>query len=364
MGPALRVALIDRPSQTGIGSYVAGLKRQLEGDVAFTVRHVRKWELRLLGRHVGGALTPRLLRLDGLIPGDSDVVHATSSLVLHKHSTVATLHDLNPMLVPGMPVERASYRMQGPRIRRLAAVMTDSEAVRQQVIDTYRADPDKVTAVPLGIDHDLMRPGAAPPLPWQTGMPSPTADSGATILMVGDYRPYKGVLDGIRAVSLLPGVHLARVGPPPFDAYGHRCIAEGGRLLGSRFHDLGYVPRPRLRDLYAASDLVLFPSRFEGFGLPPLEAAACGTQSLLADTPLAHETMANAAHYLPVVAPKAARDGSPGVPPQELARAVAQALEQRIPADALVARAARFQWAEAARRVLAIYQGAAQARHR
>src|SRR5690348_1014956 len=153
----MRVALLATPSRTGIGSYVAALERHLPAalpDADFEVCRLRKTELRVMGRKVGGDLSQRLLRFDPPIP-QADVVHATSNHVLHRRANVATIHDLNPLLVAGRPVERLLFRSQGPRLRRMRAVMTDAETVRVQAIEVYGLDAARVHTVPLAVDHDL-----------------------------------------------------------------------------------------------------------------------------------------------------------------------------------------------------------------
>ena len=344
----MHVTLIEKTSLTGIGSYVANLSRHLAGQVSLEVRTVQKWEVEVLGKRVGGALSPRLLRLDGPIPDHTDLVHATSSLSFPRRADVLTIHDLNPLRLPGMPVERALYKMQARRIRRLPAVITVAAAIRDDVIDTYRVDPDRVHAVPLGIDHELMHPGPAVSLDWD----------GPTVLYVGDYRPYKGMRELIEAAASMGSIHVVRVGPRPFDAYGRACVEAGNRLLGRRFHDLGYVPRTRLRDLYRSSQLLYFPSRFEGFGLPPVEAAACGLQSLVAPTALNRDHLGNAAHYLGPGTTRTKANGTMVEGGRALADALRAGLEEPIPSAHLVREAARFTWQATAKGTLAVYRQA------
>lgn len=345
--PTWRVALLDGGSLTGVGTYARHLRSGLASrGVAVTVHKPWRRELRVGPVRSGGVVTEALGRLEPPLPraGAPDaptLVHATMSRALHRRCDVATVHDLNPLHAGPWA---ASVRLRGQlrRLRGLPAVMTDSEAIRRELIEAHGFDPSRVTAVPLGIDPARF----ASPVDPATGLgvrPARPYDVSREprLLVVGDYRPYKGVREAIRVAAAFPAARLVHVGPPPFDSYGRACHDEARRLLGGRFEERGYVDAAGLASCYRDADLVVFLSQLEGFGFPPLEAAACGTPSLVLDTPVAREVYGRDVTY-------AAR--------WTQAFAAAQAaLAAPIHGDRLAALAGRYRWEETVARVVDVY---------
>ena len=118
--------------------------------------------------------------------------------------------------------------------------------------------------------------------------------------------------------------------------------------LESRVRQLGYVPDEHLPGLFSACTAFVFPSHYEGFGLPPLEAMACGAPVIAASAAAVPEVVADAGLLVP-----------PGKP-AELAQAMAQVLARPELAAELRAKGARrageFSWQRAARQTLVIYR--------
>jgi glycosyltransferase involved in cell wall biosynthesis len=170
------------------------------------------------------------------------------------------------------------------------------------------------------------------------------------ILTVGTLEPRKNHVGLLQAYSLMEGRHPHRL----VIAGGKGWLYEGifqevERLsLEERVLFLGYVPEEDLPALYNLADLFVFPSLYEGFGLPPLEAMACGTPVVV-----------SALSSLPEVV----GDGALLVPPREV-EALAEAMEKGLGDPSLrrelrgkgLEQAKRFSWSEAAKRLLAIYK--------
>jgi glycosyltransferase involved in cell wall biosynthesis len=166
------------------------------------------------------------------------------------------------------------------------------------------------------------------------------------VLFVGAIEPRKDPVLAVEALARVDDdVRMIMVGPPK-RAIGE--LREAIERLGlSRRVDLrGYVTKDELAALYRGARCLLFPSRYEGFGLPLLEAMACGTP-----------VVATRAGAIPEVAGDAAvlveRD------PEAIAEGVrrAESLREQLRA-AGIARASQFSWAETARRTLAAYREA------
>lgn len=354
----MRVTLfgMDVAHQTGIGTYAkelrAGLTRQgaRVSWVAF-----RKMELRLGGRGYGGNTALQLQRALRPLPR-ADVRHATDLYVLHRRCNAMTLHDLSWQQRPQDHVSHnLLWRRHEAQVRALPLVLTDAETVRLEVVAQLGLAESQVVGVHLAPDHSLFRPephdhradpGAAS---WslQAG-PEASArrPSMPYALVAGELRSRKRSAEVLEAMldPRLAGLHLVRVGPPiPDTPYGLQCKALIARL-GGRFLDLGYQPRAALRELYARATALVYPSEYEGFGLPPLEAAACGTPSVLTDLPLFRETMGADGHFMH------------GLDALAVADALVEARDQPVPAARLVARAAGYTWDRCARETLAAYR--------
>jgi glycosyltransferase involved in cell wall biosynthesis len=215
--------------------------------------------------------------------------------------TVGTVHDFSSLHVPGKyDSSRMTYirRVLPALMRRLDHVITPSESSRRDVIDTAGVPPEKVTVTPLGVDLDRFHPMD----PLETG-PRLAAGLGISqpfILYVSRIEhPGKNHVRLIRAFSRLkvrtglPHL-LVLAGPDWFRSEAvHREAASSPVCRDIRF--AGHVSANELTDLYAAADAFVFPSLYEGFGLPVLEAMACGTPVACADTSSLPEVAGDAA---------------------------------------------------------------------
>ncbi|HEX7078715.1 MAG TPA: glycosyltransferase family 1 protein [Candidatus Eisenbacteria bacterium] len=235
-----------------------------------------------------GRALPRLLRA---IDPPPDLYHATWNHGVPKglpFPSLLSLHDLIPWVAPRhVPwprpaiLHRALYRDAVRRSAREAAVIvTLSEASRRDIAARLPADAAKATVIPCA-------------LPRWFGPPSPGSAEAARArfggapywLYLGGFDPRKGLdvlLDALAAAAArgarLPDLVLAGAPTPEGEACRARAAA-----LGLRAHFPGYVADSDLAALYAGASLFLYPSRYEGFGIPPLLAMAAGVPSLVGD---------------------------------------------------------------------------------
>ncbi len=262
---------------------------------------------------------------------------------------VLTVHDLIGMLFPRNlpPISRLYWARWLPFTARFAdAIVADSEATRRDILRLLRLPTEKITVVPLGVD-DRFRPQPAQRIAdcrARHGLPR------HYILYTGTLEPRKGIDTLIDAFARLADHiphHLVLVGKrgwhwEPF----MQQMAAGG--VEARTQVVDYVPDDDLPGLYAGAAAFTFPSRYEGFGLPVLEAMACGTPVVCSN-----------AASLPEIADQAAELVPPD-DPQALADAVERVLADPAMADALrdkgLQRAREFTWDKTAQATLAIYQ--------
>jgi alpha-1,3-rhamnosyl/mannosyltransferase len=174
------------------------------------------------------------------------------------------------------------------------------------------------------------------------------------ILYVGTNEPRKNVRGLLEAYSLLPEKAkkehpLVLAGPRGWekrDLFKRVQAMERQGLV----KELGYVPEASLGPLMKAATLLCFPSLYEGFGLPPLEAAACGTPVVCSNGASLPEVMGEAAVY---VDPRR---------PEDIARGLLSVLEDEALRDALKQRgperAARFTWEKCAAQTIEVYHAA------
>jgi glycosyltransferase involved in cell wall biosynthesis len=169
---------------------------------------------------------------------------------------VATMHDLTSITMPSRHRLKTIVSFDlfiGRSLAKAKRIACVSRAVADEIIRGFGIAPATIEIVPNGVDEFF----------------SPGGDEGDFILYAGTLEPRKGVDDLIAAWSSLPS-------PRP------RLVLAGDRGWGSESFPigvevLGYVTRERLRDLYRTALMFVYPSRYEGFGIPPLEAMACGT---------------------------------------------------------------------------------------
>jgi len=245
--------------------------------------------------------------------------------------TIVTLHDVQHRDLAGFfgPAQRAFRRIAYDRAARTAAaVVVTSEFTRGRATELLGLEPSRVHVVPHAIDHHVFRPGDEEREPF--------------LLYPARPWPHKNHRRLFEAFASL------RTTRPQL-----RLVLTGGGLerldpLPDGVESLGTVPTERLASLFRRASCLVFPSLYEGFGLPPLEAMACGC-------PVA----ASNAGAIPEVCSDAAVLFDP-VDPAAIAAAVLEAEERRDELCALgLARAGEFTWDETARQHDAVYTAAA-----
>jgi glycosyltransferase involved in cell wall biosynthesis len=265
---------------------------------------------------------------------------------------VTTVHDLVPFRFPRLVPWRHRWAVRallGSALRRARRVITVSSATRDEVLARYRLAPERVHVVP-----EAAAPHFAPPPDAEVRRVGERYGLGAPyVLFVGLLEPKKNVPALLGAVARLRArggwgpATLVLVGAP---GWGSEVAAEVARLdLEGVVKRLGAVPDADLPALYAGAHAFAFPSLWEGFGLPVLEAMASGAP-----------VVASRRGALPEVTGGAALLVEPA--PEPLAEALGQlladaALRARL-REAGLARARGFSWERTAAETLAVYRAA------
>lgn len=261
----------------------------------------------------------------------------TAPLRMRRRQTVV-IHDAGVFDTPDSYsfAFRAWYRLLHRALPRLGAqIVTVSEFSRARLSLRLGVDPSRIGVVPEGGEH-ILRAEADGAVLSQHGL-----QPGRYALVVGTGAAHKG-LDALRGAAALLG------------ARGMVLAVAGGAdpaVFRSRFEGTGDAVRPlgrqsdaALRALYENALCLLFPSRYEGFGLPPLEAMWCGCPVIASRAGAVPEVCADAALWFDAAAP------------EDLAVQFARLIDEPALRDALIARgrdrAAGYSWAHAARALL------------
>jgi glycosyltransferase involved in cell wall biosynthesis len=266
---------------------------------------------------------------------------------------VTTVHDLIPLRLPRLVPARHRWAVRlllGAALRRAARVIAVSAVTREEIVARYRLPPGRVVVVPEAAAAHFTPPSAAAVAVARSryGLGRPY------LLSVGLLEPKKNVAALLEAVARLrraggwdPTTELVLVGAPGWGPDpGRRSRALG---LDGLVRFVGPVPDADLPALYGGALGFAFPSLWEGFGLPVLEAMACGTPVVASNRGALPEVTAGAALLAEPTPPALA---------EALAQLIADgALRERLRAAGL-ARAAQFSWERTARETLAVYRAA------
>ncbi|MEK6372620.1 MAG: glycosyltransferase family 1 protein [Acidobacteriota bacterium] len=265
MTAALNIVIDGRPlvgNRTGIGVHTAEIARRLavepppliashaeiadRGGIECCRFRVDPMPLGVMWQQL---VLPRIAR-DGVLWAP----HGTMPLML-RTPAVITLHDFSALTMP------RRHRVQtilsfdlfiGRSIDRAKRIAAVSRAVAEEAVRWFGVARGSIEIVPNGVD-DFFTPG--------------DVEEGDYILFAGTLEPRKGVDDLLAVWSSLPAPRPRLV----------LCGDAGWRVdIPSGVEVTGYVDRQRLRDLYRGARAFVYPSRYEGFGIPPLEAMACG----------------------------------------------------------------------------------------
>jgi glycosyltransferase involved in cell wall biosynthesis len=290
------------------------------------------------------ALTlPRLLRRVG-----ASLCHTQYAIPLRPPCPcVVTVHDLSFAREPGLMgwKDRIVFRAVVPRAaRRAVRVLTVSERTKRDLVELYGIPAEKIVVTPNGVDPAFsptpperprdnlsQRPEA---VPARAGEPCDNLSQGDYALAVGAIQRRKNQLTALEAATSV-GLRLVVAGPEKDPAIAAELRSRGAQVEG-------YVETDRLAELYRHAACLVQPSRYEGFGLPVLEAMASGTPVVAVHEPALVEVAGDAAVF---------------VDEGDLAEGIRRAIDDR---EQLVAagleRARAFTWRASAERTLAVYR--------
>src|SRR5215471_6270445 len=282
----------------------------------------------------------------------ADVAHFTNGMMplLSRTPSVVTIHDMSLRLLPRYHPPRRVFLnrpLMDLAARRARAIITVSESAKRDIVSLYQLDPSRVHVIyeaaapqfrpvtdPAQLEAVRRRYGLAP----------------RVILYVGTIEPRKNLSALIQAFVKRRQTgdlehQLVCVGPYGWLSRGIDELVSGAKLADAiRF--TGYVPFDDLPALYSAAETFVYPSMYEGFGLPVVEAMACGTPVVTGRAAAVAEVGGLAVEHVDPVDAASLGDA--------LCRLASQPDRRRVLASAGLARAEAFSWSRAAGESLAV----------
>ncbi|HVU61365.1 MAG TPA: glycosyltransferase family 1 protein [Mycobacteriales bacterium] len=285
-----------------------GLHRVARGFVAAAKEAGVDLEVWTPGR-VDDPLADRALRVPGGRLGGRLWEQVILPAAAARH-TIWSLTNTAPLARPGIVVVHDLAATVGPEwfagsmrlyahsvltsARRAKHVITVSRAVRSELV-AHGVGEERITVVSPAVDGRFA--------------PAPSADVErlrASLGLDAEYVVMVGWADPRKDVATAVAAHERTVGELPHDLVlvgsGHPTFAPVPRPSGERIKIVGHASDPDLVALLTGAKALLYPSRYEGFGLPPLEAMACGTPAIVSDIPALRESTAGSSARL--VAPE------------------------------------------------------------
>jgi glycosyltransferase involved in cell wall biosynthesis len=343
----------------GSARAMRGLRGALEARSDVTVvplAHRRRTRLRM-GRIARG-LSRELLYFPVVLPRRAsrlslDLLHCPMPLapLWPRTPLVVTVHDMAVWDHPEWferPIALQQRLILARALRRARRILTPSQSTRQRLLDLLELDANAVDVAPWGVD-ERFSPG-----PADRASLDRLGVDGPYVLAVGTLEPRKNLEGALEAFE-----RLVR------DGAEHQLVVAGARgwredelmarlrasPASARVRVLGRVEEEALVALYRGADCLVYPSRYEGFGFPPLEALACGTPVVCAHTTSLPEVVGDAAVMVELEDPEALR--------RALADLLASPARRQELARQGPERAARFTWERCAEQTVRAYRAAA-----
>ena len=267
---------------------------------------------------------------------------------------VLTVHDLSFVVRPqdAHPRQRRFLERAVPTsIDRARLVIAVSEATKRDLMQRYGVRPHRIRVIPNAVPDwfgAVTEPDELDAVRRQLGLPQ------RFVLSVGTVQPRKNIEGLARAVALASArAEVSDIEHVHAGAEGWLCDRVYGAIeqAGDRVRFLGRVDDKTLRALYSLASVFAYPSHGEGFGIPILEAFACGCPVLISETPATSEVAADAALAADSSDPEALADGLITLLTDESGRAelIARGHQRR----------RHYSWRESAQRLIAVYREAA-----
>ena len=323
----VKVQLVNKPGspRTGIGRYAVEIERGLSASGVTLRRAELRNPLPRLMTSAIGRLGYDVTAFTRSYPFRADtqpgyVTHLTSqtlaTLLLVQRlprPVVVTVHDILPYVLRNDD-ELGVYRHRADRfmdslamrgLKRADRLISDSAYTKQCLVDTLAIPADKIDVIHLGVDTEAFRPShPSAEFMKRHGL----SGDRRYLLFAGSEDPRKDLPTLLHALAIIrhvaPDVELIKVGAPAFEEQRRRhidlCVDMG---ISGVVHWIDEVTEADLPIFYNVASVFTFPSRFEGFGFPVLEALACGTPVVAVNASSVPELVSGVAKLVPASDP-------------------------------------------------------------
>lgn len=341
------VGLTSTKNKLGVGVYLEMLYKHLSEKIDINIIESPQAKLPILSETVSVDLLYPLKIAQKVKKGT--LVHILSQGNSHLlnypikalENSVVTCHDIYSVLYPSETIlTRLQGKFQLRGMKKSKMIISVSEYTKNELIKVLKISEEKIKVIHLGVDTHLFKKKIAP-----------RPDNTKNILFVGSSAPWKNLHTLVKAIykvrKKLPNVKLVKIGPT---WKGEEKLIELIRKLNldDTIKFVGYVPDKDLPNYYSSADVFVFPSLYEGFGFPPLEAMACGCPVISSNAASIPETVGNAG----IMVNPMDVDG--------LAEAIIKVLTNDALKEEMIKkglkRAQEFNWEKTARETLKVYE--------
>ena len=335
----MRVKLLatKRNTGTGICTYCNNIIREIALQTPIDISLINTSELKIFNKPIGGVFKP-LIKSQFSLTGNYDIVHSLDLYLIQRNTNIVTLFDIIPLL------DTTNYNPKSAQIRifkyllnklqYMDKIITISNYVANTTSKTLNIPRNNFVTAYCGMNHHTFFPSSTVP-------PEMTHDK-INLLFVGELRTRKNVHLILEAIKILgPNYRLIRIGTSN-QFYKLKCqqYATNNNI---DYLDLGYIPKEQLRDYYSNADTFIFPSSDEGFGIPPMEALACGTKCVISNIPVFKEIYKDKAIFTELN-------------PSHLAKQIKKSLNTNISKSLLIEYAQKFTWKNTAKTIVNTYE--------
>jgi glycosyltransferase involved in cell wall biosynthesis len=215
---------------------------------------------------------------------------------ISRPSTIIVIHDLTYLKHPELCPERNRKFLTSfmpASVENASRVVAVSEHTKKDIMECYGTKAEKIAVIPNAVDLEKFHPVDRP------NLPSPLKEKNY-ILFVSTLEPRKNVAGLVRAYRALPSILKERyclvlAGGRGWKDEAIQAEITAAQAAGEAIITLGYTPDEQLPAIYSGASLFVYPSLYEGFGIPPLEAMACGVPVITANNSSLPEVVGSAA---------------------------------------------------------------------
>lgn len=273
-------------NRTYANRIMKGLQKK---NYEFRAVGIRKVEISLFGKPYGGILSQRIqLRFHSF---REHPLHSLVPETTPRNCDVVTVHDVIPLLSGNSFIssiyDRKAYELMYQNVREAKVLISSTKFGVNEITESLKVEPERVRVVYESIDHETFYYDAANPYPDNNKI---------HLLTVGDFNPRKRFDLLYQIYGGREDLELYHIGPVnSWHSYFLKAKEIADKF--KNIHILGPKPSDELRRYFSNADLFVYYSEAEGFGLTPIEAMATGTNVLVNDLPIFHETMGEYAFY-------------------------------------------------------------------